>query len=163
MAVSADGFIAKKNDDTSWVSDVDWALFSQTVKDTGCIVMGRRTYEVSGNDFPYKGAINIVMTKNKKLKSENKNAIFTNKSPQEVIELVKNKGYERLLIVGGGAINGSFLREKLIDEIFIDVHPLVLGNGIKIFEGFESQIKLELMESKVLDKGQILLHYRVRK
>ena len=163
MAVTTDGFIAKKDDDTAWVSDVDWKIFTKTVKDSGCIVMGRRTYEVSGGDFPYKGAFNIVMTKDLKLESSNNDVVFTNKSPREVIKLAQDKGYQKLLIIGGGSVNGSFMKERLIDEVFIDVHPFVFGTGIKVFESFEGDVKLELVDSKNLDKGQVLLHYKVLK
>ncbi|MDQ3098233.1 MAG: dihydrofolate reductase [bacterium] len=77
MATSADGYIAGKNDDTSWVSSADWDNFRIMIKNIGVIVMGKRTYEESGEDFPYEGALNIVMTHDQALLKETENVIFT--------------------------------------------------------------------------------------
>lgn len=162
MAISADGFIAKKDDDTDWVSDTDWKFFSKMVKDSGCIVMGRRTYEVSSEDFPYDCDLNIVLTSNKKLHSKsNGKALFTNKTPKELMKFVKNKGFNKLLVIGGGKLNTSFLKAGLIDEIYLSVHPLILGEGIKLFEGGEVFKKLKLVGVKKLKEGLVQLHYKL--
>lgn len=161
MAISADGYIANRNDNTDWVSKIDWKLFLKMVKETGCIVMGRRTYEVCLKDFPFKGALNIVMTKRKNIK-DSKNAIFTNKSPKEVAKIAKEKGFDKLLIIGGGKINGAFLKAGLIDEIYLDIHPVILGNGIKVFDMGEFNSKLKLMEVRQFKKDLVLLHYRLQ-
>ena len=163
MATTIDGFVAKKNGDSDWVSPSDTPIFEEKIKEAGCIVMGRRTYEVSGSDFPYKGALNIVMTSNGNLKSNDPNVLFLNKHPKDVIEVVKKKGFQTLLIIGGGNLNGSFLKEGLIDEIYIDIHPLVLGSGIKLFEKCEVDVKLKLLDIKPLKNDLILLRYKVLK
>lgn len=104
MAISIDGFIAKVNDDTSWVSNIDWKNFSKYIKNQDAILMGRKTFEVSGTDFPYKGALNIVVTSNKKLldKIPNDRELFLNKNPNELISYLKEKEYQKVGIIGGG-------------------------------------------------------------
>jgi dihydrofolate reductase len=161
MAVTADGFIAKTNGDSDWVSDVDTPIFEKKIKDIGCIVVGGNTYrQFKGQVYPAKNALNIVVSNVLESKED---GVFFVKSPREAIELVRLKNFDRVLLVGGGHVNGSFLKEGLVDEVFVDVHPLVLGKGIKIFEGFEGVVKLDLLEFKNLDKGQILLRYKVIK
>jgi dihydrofolate reductase len=113
MAISVDGYVARTNHDTDWVSDTDWSVFSDMVKRSGCIVMGRKTYEVSGDDFPYNCKLNIVLTSQKKLHQANKNISITDKNPKDVIKFAKDKGFNKLLIIGGGKLNASFLKEKL--------------------------------------------------
>lgn len=162
MAISLDGFVAKTGGDSDWVSDVDTPIFEQKIKDCGCIIVGHNTFkQFYGELYPVKGVMNIVVTKYSEVKNEE--GVFFVKSPKEAASLAKSKNFEQVLLVGGGHINGSFMKEGLIDEIFVDVHPLVFGDGIKIFEGYEGDVKLELLESKNLDKGQILLHYKVIK
>ena len=162
MATSLDGFIAKNGGDSNWTSDVDSKIFEQKIKEFGCIVVGHNTFkQFHGELYPVKGLTNIVVSKSSD--GEKEEGVFFVKSPKEAIALAKSKDFEQIFLIGGGHVNGSFMREGLIDEIFVDVHPLVFGEGIKLFEGFGGDINLELLESKDLDKGQILLHYKVLK
>ena len=163
MAISIDGYVAGKNDDTSWVSSTDWDNFRKLVKDSRCVVMGRRTYEESGDDFPYDCELNVVMTTNNSLTSTDKRVLFTDKNPNWIIEFVKRKGFNTLLIIGGGKTNASFLKEQLIDEIIVSVHPIILGEGIKLFEKLKNLVNLELLGNKQLDEGLVQLHYKVKK
>jgi len=162
-AISIDGYIAKLDDNTDWVCDTDWGVFSKMVKDVGCIVMGRKTYEVSGEDFPYDCKLNIVLTSDSGLKSESENVLFTNADLKEVIRLVEEKGFNEVLIIGGGQANGSFLESGLVDEIYLSVHPIVLGKGIKIFNMNEQEVNLELLDINKLEEDLVHLHYRVKK
>lgn len=164
MAISVDGYIAKKNNNTDWVCDTDWDVFSKMVKDAGCIVMGRKTYEVSGDDFPYDCDLNIVMTRNEDLVSKSSTkVVFTNKRPHEIVELAKEKGFDNLLVIGGGKLNATFLNAKLIDEIYLSVHPKIFGDGIKLFDRGEFDVDLQFLGQKELENGLIQLHYKVNK
>lgn len=64
-------------------------------------------------------------------------------------------------MVGGGTTNGLFLGAGMVDEIYLDVHPLILGGGIKVFENCKFNFKLKLLEEKTLSDGLKLLHYQV--
>lgn len=163
MAISIDGFIAKKDGDSDWVSPVDSANFEQKIKEKGCIIVGHRTFDqYQGDLYPVKDVTNIVLTSDSSLKSEKDNVVYA-QSPSEAIKLVQRRGHDKALLIGGGTTNGLFLREGLIDEIFLSVHPLILGNGIKLFEGVETDIKLEFLDQKKLGEGLIQLHYQVSK
>lgn len=162
MAITADGFIATKNGDSEWVSEVDVPIFDSKIKDFGCIILGNNTFQqFKGKYFPKKEALNIVVTSDENQPAA-EGTVFVN-SPIKAIELAKNKGFDKVLLIGGGKLNGSFLKNNLIDEIYFDVHPLIFGEGIKIFEGIETNLNLEKMDFEVLDKGQIMLHYKVIK
>jgi len=163
MAISIDGFIAKKDGDSDWVSPVDSANFEQKIKEKGCIFVGRRTFDqYQGDLYPVKGTTNIVLTSNISLKSEKDNVIYA-QSPSDAIKRAQAKGHDKALLIGGGITNGLFLREGLIDEVFLSVHPLILGAGIKLFEGNEADIKLEFLDKKELGEGLTQLHYQVVK
>ena len=121
MGITANGVIAKEDDDTSFISDVEWESFKEMSKRTGNFIMGGRTYEVSAasNDFPYPDCLNIVMTKRPIENKWGDNVVITNKYPKEVLQLLEEKGFEIAFVGGGGKLNASFMKENLIDEILL--------------------------------------------
>lgn len=162
MAVTADGFIATKSGDSEWVSEVDVEIFNSKINDCGCLVMGNKTFQqYRGEFFPKPGVINFVVSNTEDLNPEN-NVIFV-KSPKNALEEAEKRGFEKVLLIGGSRINGSFLKENLIDEIYLDVHPIIFGDGLKVFENSEVNIKLDKIGAEDLGMGQTLLHYKVNK
>ena len=165
MAITANGMIAKEDDNTSFVSDVEWESFNNLSKEMGNYVMGRKTYEVSllDNAFPYPDRLNVVMTNQNIENKWGDNVIFTNKSPKEILKLLEEKGFETTFVGGGGKINTSFLKENLVDEIYLDIEPILLGKGIKLFADSDFELKLELINIKKLSENEVQLHYKVLK
>jgi len=163
LAISADGLIAKKDGDSDWVSEVDAEEFERKIKVAGCVTVGRKTYKQYLNDiFPVKEVYNFILTKSSENQRKESNVLFV-KSPQEIIKLAEEKGCKYVLVIGGGETNASFLKENLIDEIFLSVHPLILGSGIHLFQDIETFTKLELLAYKKLKEGLVQLHYKVIK
>ena len=161
MAISIDGFIAKRNGDSDWVSPVDSANFEQKIKEKGCLIVGRRTFnQYQGELYPVKDVTNIVLTHEPLLETGNINVIYVN-STQDAIKLAEARGHQEALLIGGGTTNGIFLKDNLIDELFLSIHPLILGNGIKLFGDSDIEIKLQYLDKKELEQGLIQLHYRV--
>lgn len=156
MTMSADGFIAGKNDETPW-SDDDWNAFQEFVKSCDVCLVGRRTYEIMRDDGdledsdPY-----IVVTKDKSFDT----------GKYEKIE-IWSKAYlpnvEKVGVIGGAELNASMAELGLLDEMFIDIEPVILGQGIKLFGDHESKLKVELIGSKKIGSGTIQNHYRVIK
>ena len=166
LAITANGYIAKEDDDTSWVSDVEWESFRSMVKRAGNMIIGRRTYEImrQNDDFSQIGDVKvIVMTRNESLKSDNPNIICTGKSLKEVLDQLKEQGFSEALVAGGGKCNASFMKEGLVDEIYLDVEPILFGKGIKLFADEDFEANLELIEVKNLSANEVQLHYKVKK
>lgn len=163
MAISIDGYIAKKDGDSDWVSEVDSKIFEKKIKETGCIVVGRKTFDQYYDDlYPVEGVTNIVLTNDATRQDKNENVIFV-PSPKEALQVAEQEGHDKVLLIGGGHANGAFIQDNLIDEVFLSVHPLVLGEGIKIFENFRKQVDLEFVGSKEMEEGLIQLHYKIKK
>ncbi len=163
MATSIDGYIAKKNGDSDWVSEEDSENFMKSIEDAGCIVVGRKTFEQFYNDlYPVEGVTNIVLTNDETKEDKNKNVIFV-PSPQKALQVAEERGHVKVLLIGGGHVNGAFIEENLIDEVLLSVHPMFFGEGIKIFEHFEKQVDLEFVSSTEMGEGLIQLHYKVQK
>jgi dihydrofolate reductase len=164
MATTVNGFIAGPEDYTDWIKDVD--AFYKTVASFGVCVMGKRTYLecVKYDVFPYKGALNIVMTHDEALlKKHQDHAIFTDSTPREILAMGKEKGFSKMLVIGGGHINGAFLKESLIDELVIDVHPFILSGGIKLFEQEFTNVNLSFTGVEKLNDGIVQLRYTIPK
>ncbi len=166
LATSINGHITVGNNGTDWVTSQTINDFDKLNKECGVVVMGKSTYESFGSDFPQKGCLNIVMTTDKELLSkQSEGALFTDKSPKEVIQVAEEKGFSKLFLVGGTKTNTSFLKDNLIDEIWINIHPLIIGHGKYLFDELqEISIKeLELLESEKFGGNQMLLKYKVKK
>lgn len=79
MAVSSDGFIAKEDGDSGWVSKTDSIIFREKCKEIGCIVLGKRTFEqFRGSLYPFKDITNFVLTRDFSGAGEEENVRFVN-------------------------------------------------------------------------------------
>ena len=162
MATTVNGYIAKENNETPW-SDAVWDSYYKIAKQFKAIILGRRTYEIMKevNEFEKIGNPFTVVVSKKDFAHNSNFAIA--KSPQEALKILKDKHFAKVLVGGGGTLNSSFMKENLIDEIILDVEPLVFGKGIKLFSENDFDARLELIETKSLSKNTIQLHYRVLK
>lgn len=131
-AISIDGYIAMPDGNSDWVTEKD-ANFVKTIQDAGCVVVGGRTFrQFEGDFYPMQGVLNIVRTRTVPEFQKYDNTLFTNGSPLEILKLAESSKYSRVVVLGGGEVSSAFLRENLIDEIIVDIHPIVMGDGIKL-------------------------------
>ncbi len=163
MAPTANGMIAKSNGDESFVSEENEQLWIDTVRKTGNVVVGRKAFEVARAEgiFPTGGALNVVLTKRKVKNRWGDRAMFTNRSPKEVVDLLKSMGFKTAMVAGGGRVNASFIKSGLVDEICLSVQPKIFGKGINLFEGKEFDVDLRLLRIKRLSKNEVMLIYKV--
>lgn len=163
MATTIDGLVAKKDGDSDWVSPLDTENFETAMKETGCVVVGRKTFDqYQGELYPVEGVTNIVLSRGKNEKVAEKN-VFYAESVEEAIKIAEKNGHEKMLLIGGGHINAAFLKAGLIDEIILSVHPKILGEGIKLFEGVEMEVELKLLEMEKVGEELVRLRYEVKK
>lgn len=166
LATSVNGHVTVGDGGTNWVTSQTIEDFDKLNKECGVVVMGKTTYASFGSDFPQKDCLNIVMTTDKELLNKQiDGALFTDKSPKEVIKIAEEKGFSKLFLVGGTKTNTSFLQDNLIDEVWINIHPLIIGHGKYLFDDLQeiSTVDLELFELKNFDGGQVILKYKINK
>jgi dihydrofolate reductase len=163
MATSLNGNITFGGNSTDWVDKADWKYFYKITKDSKVIIMGSETFKQFADDFPQKQALNVVVTtKTELLNKKIDGAIFTDKSPKEIIKMLSNKGYKETCLIGGEKLNTSFIKDNLVDEIYVDIHPYIIGEGLRMFGSIDKMFKkLKLKDIKKLGKGLVLLHYLV--
>jgi dihydrofolate reductase len=128
--------------------------------------MGRITFLAAKSSMKLDGkTLRIVMTRNPERNSElvvPQQLEFTDDSPGKLLTALESRGYKKALLVGGAEINSAFLKANLIDELWLTVEPIILGNGKNLFseENLASNRRLKLKSFKKLNKkGTLLLKY----
>ncbi len=154
MAISKDGFIAGPNGETPW-SDAEWEAYNAFLLSCDVVLVGRKTYEVLLQDDDFvAGPHYIVVTDNEDLDTHE----LTTTSITSARDMPEA---ERVGIIGGGELNGRLAKLDVIDEIILDVEPVELKDGIRLFGKHDISLKLELLESKLLGETTVQRHYRV--
>lgn len=165
-ASSLDNFIARKDD------AVDWLLWNKEVSEImksfwetiDTVVMGRRTYEVAARigGGAYPGVKNYVFSRT--IKESNDGALtFISEDAATFVSRLKSEAGKGICVMGGGVLAKSLFEADLIDEVGLNIHPVLLGSGIPLFYEMSRQIDLELIKSQLLSNGCIVLTYQVKR
>jgi dihydrofolate reductase len=162
-AVTLDGKIAKsKNHNVDWTSKEDKQFFRQEVQKAGVVIFGANTYQTMGKVMP--GVLNIIMTREpQKFIDQYKSNLleFTCDPPRVLLNHLQAKGYEKVVIAGGSTIYSLFLKEDLVDEIYLTIAPKIFGFGMPLFTDMRiEESSWELMEVRQLAKGEVLVRYK---
>ena len=159
-ALTLDGYIAKTDGDSDWVSDEDGEAFWKLIQQSGCVIVGHTTYEqYKGDVFPVPGATTFVLTSRTDDGEPQEGVEFVNASPQELLGMLEKRGFTQAVLAGGSETNSLFAAAGLVDEIIANVYPIVFGEGIKLLNG--CALKLELLDIRQLSGGIVRHHYRV--
>src|SRR5919106_1467300 len=78
------------------------------------------------------------------------------------VRKLKRQRGKGICLMGGGELAGALFEADVIDEVGLNVHPVLLGEGVPAFRDPGRRIALELVESRVLEGGCVLATYRVR-
>jgi dihydrofolate reductase len=84
----------------------------------------------------------------------------------DAIEFVRRLRAQRgkgICVMGGGELASSLLEANLIDEIGLNVHPVLLGSGIPLFLPIKRQINLKLLKNRTLKNGCVYLLYQIER
>jgi dihydrofolate reductase len=76
----------------------------------------------------------------------------------QLAELKRQPG-TNINVGASGTLVRFLLRESLLDELNLHVHPLILGHGQRLFDGFEAEVPLQLLEAKRHSTGVVVLRY----
>jgi dihydrofolate reductase len=87
------------------------------------------------------------------------NSTLIGENVAEEISRLKQQPGKDISISGSGSLVRSLLKDGLIDELRLMVHPVVVGSGKRLFEEGGEQIALELVDSKTFSTGVVYLTY----
>lgn len=162
MSISANGLIARPDGSVDWIGEASWKRYVQITKNFDAIIIGRKTFEVMTKDEFAPDKQYVVLSKQEK-QNPASNIKFSNKKPEQILEELKASGVNTVCICGGGETNSVFLKESLVYELFLDIQPVVLGKGIKLFQDEEFESNLELVSVDKISDDEVSLHYKIRK
>lgn len=163
MALSADGYITKHEDAlVDWTSKEDKKHFVAVTKKAGALIYGSKTFAFHNKALP--GRLNVVMTRDPDASRNEPGVLeFTNQQPAEILQDLEARGFKEVVLAGGSEINALFLREGLVDELYLTVEPFLFGSGKRLTKDMHLDVPLELIETSMLNAHSVLLHYRVKK
>lgn len=161
MAVTLDGKIGRHpGDPVDWTGSADKKEFVELTRRAGVMIMGSRTFDAIGRVLP--GRKSVVLTRDRSRTSTDRNLVFTDAPPEQILRELESQGYTEACLVGGGVINGLFARHNLIDEIQLTLVPRIFGQGLSLF-GETLDLTLDLVGTRELEPGILRVTYRVRR
>ena len=159
MAITLDGKTARDDKHPAdWTGKEDKLKFIEITRRAGVVIMGSKTFDTIGRALP--GRKNIVMTRNRDRKSAG-NLIFTDQTPELILEGLAREGFSEVALIGGTQINTLFAMANLIDEIYVTIIPLLFGRGLNLFD-HDMDARLELVDCEVISDQSLVLKYRVK-
>ena len=149
----------------SWSSKDDQKYFDAIWNDTRVIIMGSGTYNPDPLKADPKHLYLVLTHQPSKYEGLNVPGLleFTNETPGQVLDRFKNDE-KIVLVVGGSHIATSFLREQLIDELWLTIEPKIFGTGANFVTEEKLDIDLKLLSSEQInEQGTLITKYRVIK
>ncbi len=185
MMTSLDGFAAGPNGEMDWLppfndeslwKDAHAEMWKQ-LNAVDTMVLGRVTYQIWEKYWPEAGK-NPSSSESDRLFSRFadmtqkvvlsntltdviwKNTRLIRKNHKEELRKLKEQKGKNIAIAGGAGLARSVIEMGLVDEFLITVHPVILGQGKPLFGRLDAPVKLDLVRTKKMASGAVLLHYR---
>jgi dihydrofolate reductase len=159
VAVSLDGFIEGPNGEYDWCfNDQDYGL-TEFFNSVDTILMGRKTYEVAlsnGGMDQWKGVTTYVFSNT--IKTAPSVDVKLIRSMDEVDGILRKPGKDAWLY-GGADLTTQFVNAGLVTELWLSIHPILLGSGKPLFQNIDGRKHLKLTESKTYETGLVSLKY----
>ena len=172
VAASVDGRISlDPGKSPDWTSREDQIFFRNALSKFDAVVMGWSTFEAARKNMEKRTTFvlssrpgNPVREKFFNGGSARQGSFVTFVNPLRAhLRDIFGK-FKTVAVLGGGRVYQTMLDEKLMDEIYVTVEPLIFGQGIPMFVGGASTAHLRLVSVEKLNKiGTVLLHYKIRK
>jgi dihydrofolate reductase len=163
LGVSIDGYIARPNGAVDFLfmpKDYSMAPFMAAMD---VALMGRKTYDAAlamGGSSGFSGySMKFYVFSRTKPLGERDGVTFVNESPTEFVKKLRKGKGKNIWLMGGGELARDFLKEDLVDELYMGVVPVLLGEGIPLFPAGFPQRNFSLLENKTFSKGLISLKY----
>jgi dihydrofolate reductase len=178
MHVSVDGFVAGPNGQMNWIN-VNEEIFDMAAEQTALsdtALYGRITYEMmdsywptagnkpgaSKHDVEHSGWYNrvekVVLSRTMRDAERAKRRVISENVAEEVKKLKEAPG-TNILVFGSPSAIHLLLKENLVDDLWLFINPVLLGNGIPLFTELAERRKLDLQTSKVFTGGVLCAHY----
>lgn len=178
MHTSLDGFVAGLKGEMDWIRvDEEMFDFVATMTDKADTALyGRVTYEMMQSYWPtageqpnaskhdkehsawYAKVSKVVLSKTMSEKGLVNTTVISDHLADNILKIKQQEG-KNILIFGSPSASHSLLNLGLIDEFWLFVNPVLIGQGMPLFKDVPEMTQLKLIESKTFSCGVIALHY----
>lgn len=166
LAVSLDSFIEGPNGEYDWCfTDQDYGM-TEFLARVDTIIMGRKSYEVAvsaGEDYgiPAMPKMNEYIFSST-LNTVKDGAVIVREDAATTVRQIKAQPGKDIWLFGGAALTSSLIRAGVVDELWLSVHPILLGSGRPLITDLIMRHHLELIDVKTYDTGLVSLTYRFK-
>ena len=165
LGISLDGYIARRNDAVDFLfmpKDYTDSSFGQFFASIDTVIMGRKTYDVAQKmgGASYGPKIAMYVCSRKRPAGERDGVTFTKQSPAALIKRLRQREGKHIWLMGGGELARDYLKADLVDELYIGIVPVLLGEGIPLFPSGFPQRNFTLVENQTFSRGLIALKYQ---
>lgn len=173
LAVTLDGFIEGKNGEVDWCIIDDEMEFSNFLDQIDAILYGRKSFDMWGQYVPAIDAPEAEQDLWQRVHSKKKyvfsrtqlsmdeNVTYINKDIQAEVSKLKAMQGKDIWLYGGARLISTFVNLDLIDEFRLSVHPVILGEGKRLFVDVLNKLNLKLVESRTYSSGVVQLIYHL--
>lgn len=164
LDLSADGLIATTNrlPGAEWEWEgVPWERWCHYCNDANNLIVGRKTY-TELTEFDISDVLHPdhkIVISSQELDLVESWLQFS--SPKEAVDYLYSREIENIIVGGGRQLGLTFVEDGLVDEIVLDVYPILFGNGTVLLGGLDGCIQLELISSEDLGGGAIRNRYKM--
>ena len=163
LAVSLDGFIEGPNGEYDWCfMDQDYGM-SAFMNSIDAVFVGRKTYEMSlGMEADISGMPRMdEYVFSNTLDKVKEGSVLIKGDIKTQVEKIKNQTGKDIWLFGGASLTTTLMTLKLIDEVQLAVHPILLGGGKPLIRDVSERVNLELIDTKTYSTGLVSLKYSV--
>lgn len=163
-AASLDGFIARPDGGVDWLrwsSDVQRITAAYWAR-VDTVIMGRRTYDVARalGTGAYPSVRNYVISRT--LHDDPEPGVqLVREDAASFVRRLKGASGGEICVMGGGTLARTLFEADVIDEVGVNLHPILLGDGIPLFHTLPDSRDLELLHCEQIAEGCVYLLYRV--
>ena len=165
LAVSLDGYIEGPNGEYDWCfTDQDYGL-NDFFSRIDAMFIGRKSYELlqqhageSTGEIPGMPPMIAYVFSNTLENVREGDVLISGDSMAEARRIKAQPGKD-IWLFGGASLTDAMLKEGLVDELWLSVHPILLGRGKPLFHSQDQRTTLTLLESKTYETGLVSLRY----
>lgn len=171
LFMSLDGVVESPEDWAYQYADGQmWQEIAAGIARADAVLLGRRTYEQFAqiwpgqpSDLPMAAFLNnthkYVVSATLDTLEWGPATLITGDVAAEITGLKRRAG-KNIQIPGSPTLVRSLLQDGLIDELTVDICPIVVGSGMHLFEDTTGQVRLQLAESKTFSTGAVGVTYQ---
>lgn len=164
LTTSLNGKLALSNDEIPW-SDEAWEYYKKRVEIIGNFIIGHRSYDIleEADDFasleqqPF--VVGVASTPVEKIIASSQIAATL----QDALKLVEERGFEKALVGGGAKLFTSALKANLIDELWLDIEPIIFEGGVDIVANTELMCHFKLTNLQNVEGKFVHVEYEAVK